>query len=232
MWTLRVILILVGAAALAALYFYLRRHPPRRGRGDESGVRSEPEWHVPGDNQSGARPAEPSPAVTAGAMRARAPVKPEKARPPSAADHGEPAAPASTAARLPAGDEVFALGVAFPDGGVDAKAVVHRLGRLDCRPGKDGIYHFEDARGRALYHIANLFEPGVLEPLPETASLRGLVLFFAGRADRDDAHAFERMLGAARDIAGALDGRVQDARHRPLTAARELELKLAAAHHV
>jgi len=109
--------------------------------------------------------------------------------------------------------------------------VLHALSRLGCTPSRDGLYRAVNHDRQTLYNVANLFEPGLLDPPPAAERLRGLALFFAGEVERDDTDAFAHMLGAARDLATTLGGVVQDDKHRPLTAARELELKLATSRH-
>lgn len=217
MWTLRLVLIALGIAFVAGLYFYTRRHPPRRrtGRG---------ELHDPAATALGARePIEPR--VTLG----QGPPAPEPSAPRFPHSPFEPAPDGTKAPpRAETGEaKLFALAVRLPGEGTPAGSVSQALIRLGCRSG-EGIYRYAPGGGEALYCVANLFEPGILEPLPPETRLRGLVFFFEAAPGREAGARFQRMLGAVRECAGQLHGRVEDHAHRPLTAARELEIRLAA----
>jgi FtsZ-interacting cell division protein ZipA len=217
MWILRIILILVGIACLAGLYFYMRKHPPRRGEKAGTVSRIEPEWRMPSDDRhlpvgDGAKAVEKAQVLETPEEHDATPMPDEAPRKTSS----EPA-------------RICMLAVKFPDAGVETEAVLRALKRLGCTPSRDGVYQAFNRDGQTLYNVANLFEPGLLDPPPAAERLRGLALFFADRAERDDTDAFDRMLGAARDLTATLGGVVQDDKHRRLTAARELELKLATA---
>lgn len=219
MWTLRLVLIALGLVFIAGLYFYTRRHPPGR-RAGRFGLRD----------------------PAGSALRAREQVEPRLTVTPEA-ENPEPAAIASGALlRYPgaataeaeprsepdlAGAKLFALSVRLPDEGTSAAIVTRTLIRLGCVP-DDGIYHYAPGGGETLYSVANLFEPGILDPLSPEVRLRGLVFFFQAAPGRETGARLQRMLGAVRDCATRLEGRVEDQLHRPMTAARELELKLAA----
>ncbi len=218
MWTLRLILIALGLLFIVGLYFYTRRQQSeRRRRGTRSeptvrepAIRVEPNWSRRPDGTA-APVAIPS-------------VTPET---PSAPDFK----PVKGEARRHTGigeEKIFTLTVRLPDEGVAAETVTRTLAHLGCKPGVGHIYHCPGADGHPLYSVANLFEPGVLDPLPAETLLRGLVFFFTTRPGTNATLPFARMLGAAREAAERLGGRVQDDSHRPLTAARELELRLDA----
>lgn len=221
MWTLRIILILVGIACLVGLYLYMRKHPPRRERDDNAAPRIEPEWRMPSDERHLPPAGETQASDNAGGTEAAA-----KQDSPAARDQSSRGKQQS-----PEQDAIFMLAVKLPEAGVDTQTVLHALRRLGCRPNRDGIYHELNDANQTLYTVANLFEPGLLDPPPAAERLHGLVLFFAKQPERDEAATFDHMLGAARDLAKTLGGEVQDDAHRPLTAARELELKLAASRH-
>ncbi|MGH8273735.1 MAG: cell division protein ZipA C-terminal FtsZ-binding domain-containing protein [Gammaproteobacteria bacterium] len=217
MWTLRIILIVIGLLCLVGLYFYTRRHPPRGrqrpGRGgDEPAPRIEPDW-------SALDSSTPEPYV-----RQKGDEPP---RAPSGEAEVKPAA--ESLSQSPPVEKIFTLSVKLPDEGVPATEAFGVLKHLGCTPGADGIYHCFNTSRRSLYSVADLFEPGALDP-PSAEYLRGLVFFFAAPPGPDTATLFDRMLGAARECAHSLGGSVRDAGHHPLTAARELELKLAATH--
>lgn len=217
MWTLRLILIALGVLFIIGLYLYTRRQQAeRRRRGlqggqglGEPGTRVEPKWSRRPDGSD-------VPVTVPSAVPETPPVR--NSRP-----AGEKTAP-----KTEGEEKIFTLAVRLSDDGVAAETVTRTLARLGCKPGIGQIYHCLDAGGQLLYSVANLFEPGVLDPLPAETPLRGLVFFFTVRPGTNATLPFGRMLGAAREAAERLGGRVQDDNHRPLTAARELELKLAA----
>ncbi|MGH8225115.1 MAG: cell division protein ZipA C-terminal FtsZ-binding domain-containing protein [Gammaproteobacteria bacterium] len=212
---MRLILIALGLLFIVGLFFYTRRQQSeRRRRGTESEptlrepvIRIEPNWSR-----------RPDSAGTPTIIPAEVPPLPDFAP-------VEKVAGQDTGARE---DKIFTLTVQLPDDGVAAEAVTRTLKHLGCKPGVGHIYHSPDAEGQALYSVANLFEPGVLDPIAPEVPLRGLVFFFTARPGTNATLPFGRMLGAARETAERLGGRVQDDGHRPLTAARELELKMAA----
>lgn len=201
MWALRLILLALGALFIAGLYLYTRRHPPRRARNPDR-LRDPGLGALRGTGTA-------APAVPA----------PEGAR--NGSSGGSSGAPAD--AEL----AVFSLALRLPGEGLPAEAVAAALARLGCVAG-DGIYHAAGSRGEPVYHVADLFEPGVLAPLPHDRRLRGLAFFFQARPGGESGERFDRMLGAVRECARALEGRIEDPAHRPLTAARELEMKLSA----
>lgn len=211
MWLLRLILIVLGVAFIAGVYWYTRRHPPR-AEADEG--RIEPSF----------APERVPPTMNAEAAEAAAPGAGADA----AAPESGPAGPAPPASADP-GTDIFTLTLRLPGEGAPAAQVLETLARLDFAPGEQQIYHRTGPDGAPLCSAADLFEPGILHPLPEDARLRGLVFFFRASPGPEASGRLDRMLGAARECARRLQGRVEDGSHRPLTAARELELKLAAA---
>lgn len=217
---LRIVLILLGIAFLVGVYLYTRRHPPRRDNAD--GQRVEPtltEPPRPPSTEAGTSTTEPEPAPVLEQMPERQEVS-----------SGSPAAsraPGDVHSR-PRGS-IFSLALRLPGDGVSAQSVLRTLERLEFTPGDNHVYHRLGGEGEPLFTAANLFEPGVLHPLPDDAVLRGLVFFFQATPGAEASGRFDRMLGAARECAERFGGRVEDGSHRPLTAARELELKLAAA---
>lgn len=220
MWTLRFILIALGIAFVAGLYFYTRRHPPKRRTGGDQ-LRDPAGSALPAREQLEPRltllPAtdDPEPA-------SRPAMAPSRSRGDLRQAAKSSPVPAVADAKL------FSLAVRLPGEGLSAASVTRTLARLGCVPGH-GIYRYAPGEGEALYSIANLFEPGVLDPLSPEVRLRGLVFFFLAPPGRETGARFQRMLGAVHECAGQLEGLIEDHAHRPLTAARELEIRLAAA---
>lgn len=215
MWILRLVLIVLGVVFIIGVYWYTRRHPPRRKVGES---RIEPAF-IP---ERAVMPEAETVTEAAGAPERAAMDRP-------VADPTRTTDRSAVHARGAAGEELFALALRLPGEGMPAATVLKTLERLAFEPGERQIYHRPGADGAPLYSVADLFEPGILHPLPEAATLRGLVFFFAAAPGPEASGRFDRMLGAARECAERFGARIEDGSHRPLTAARELELKLAAA---
>lgn len=224
MWFLRLILILLGVAFIVGVYFYTRRHPPHRDRGRRQ--RTEPSIGPHPDALETAAREVPSISMP-GQGR-------DTGSAPMAEEPGEPSGPAGreAAAEGPgqrARPVIFSLTLRLPREGVEASRLLKQLERLGLVLNSQHIYHRVEADGQAVFSVANLFEPGTLDPLPPDVPLQGLNFFFMGVPSAETSSRFERMLGMAYECARAFNGRLEDAQHRPLTAARELELKLQAA---
>jgi len=126
-------------------------------------------------------------------------------------------------------ETVFSLALRLPGEGVPAERLVHELQRLGLSLDDRHIYSQPGENGEFVFSVANLFEPGVLDPLPPDARLQGLSFFFMAVPSPSTGSRLDRMLGTAYECARLLGGQLEDMNHRPLTAARELELKMAAA---
>ncbi|GEM_PF-5170561 len=204
MWTLRLFLIIVGLVFLVWLFFYTRRHPPRKRRREADGgqgMGSTSADGVPAPEQDSAAAGDRSPASI-------------------------PATPVGDAS---ARERLFVLVLRFPGNGVDAERVIQALKRTGLQPGEQQIYHRIGTDGVLLYRVADLFEPGILYPLAPEARLRGLTFFSRAEPGADASMRVDHMLGGIRQCAGYLGGRIEDGSHCLLTAARELQLKLQAA---
>lgn len=230
MWTLRLILILLGIAFIVGVYFYTRRHPPRK-RGKESS-RTEPSLTLDRTRAvraPGAPRCEPSVtvprtgpgSVPGGGAEAPARVPETKSKPGPTGGREE---------KDERGEEsIFQLALRLPREGVEASRLLPHLERLGLTPDESHIYRRVESDGQTAFSVANLYEPGTLDSLPPDSRLQGLNFFFLGVPSPATGKRFERMLGMAYECTRAFGGRLEDAQHHPLTAARELELKLCAA---
>ncbi|MGH8427019.1 MAG: cell division protein ZipA C-terminal FtsZ-binding domain-containing protein [Gammaproteobacteria bacterium] len=203
MWILYLILIALGVALVIGIYFYTRSHPP-----DEPFARDEYSTAL---EEAGSRD-------ELSLTRRRAPVPYER----NAMWPDKPAAAQN-------GSKIFTVTVRLAEAGIPTATVIETLARLGFTPGEHQIYHRIDSDGTPLYSVADLFEPGILHPLPEDSHLRGLAFFFAAQPGAAAVARLDRMLGAVHECAERLGGHIEDREHHPLTAARELELKLTAA---
>lgn len=123
---------------------------------------------------------------------------------------------------------VFSLALRLPGEGIPADRLLHELQRLGLSLDGRHIYSQAGEDDEFVFSVANLFEPGVLDPLPSDSRLLGLSFFFMAEPSPETGSRLDRMLGTAYECARLLGGQLEDMNHRPLTAARELELKMAA----
>lgn len=92
--------------------------------------------------------------------------------------------------------------------------------------GEMEIFHKHDAEGRALFSIANLIEPGTFDPATmDTLSTPGLALFVRLPGPTSAEIAFDRMIATARALADTLEGRVLDQQHSTMTRQTEQHLR-------
>ncbi len=216
MWILRLILILLGIAFIVGVYLYTRRYPPRPRRTRK--IRNEPSI-VLQEVQSTAE----------AQTESYVPIPDEPSMPIS--DPGlEPKVPEALVAGPIENDQVsiFSLILRLPREGVEAARLLRQLERLGLVLNDQHIYHRIETDGEPAFSVANLFEPGTLHPLSPDALVQGLNFFFMGVPSSATSVRFDRMLGTACECARSFGGQLEDAQHRPLTAARELELKLSA----
>lgn len=217
MWILRLFLILLGIAFIAGVYFYTRRNPPRARRAQSA--RNEPSLTLQ------------EPPVAADGRTEPYVSTPDEIAPPLPVAKPEPEVPeAAVETRSESSREnIFSLTLRLPREGVEAARLLHHLKRLGLVLNEQHIYHRVEPGGELVFSVANLFEPGTLHPLPPDALLQGLNFFFIGVPSPATSARFDRMLGTAYECARGFGGQLEDAQHRRLTAARELELKLSAA---
>ncbi len=234
MWALRVILILLGVGFVAGVYFYTRRHPPG-SRKEGPAQRTEPTMRLDA-------PQRPVTRAPQSARTSVPPRRPDSGQPTRGTAAGRPAPETpgppkragpdkvKTDTVVPAVREeiVFSLALRLPGEGIPAERLLHELQRLGLSLDDRHIYSQAGGDGESVFSVANLFEPGVLDPLPPDSRLQGLSFFFMAVPSPATGSRLDRMLGTAYECARSLGGQLEDMNHRPLTAARELELKMAA----
>lgn len=203
---LRIILLIAGVAAIAALWLWESRRERRAQRGHTLLDRTGP---APGMPLRGPGPA-PAAADIAQALAdlGRSMGKAASAPPP-------PAAGAEGIVAL----HVVARHAAFRGPDIDAAATAAGL-----RHGPMRIYHRYDADDleyeEPLYSMASMREPGYIDRQQLDAfSTTGLSLFMCRPVAGGDRAAFEAMLQTAEQLARTLDGEVHGPDHLPLDAA-------------
>jgi FtsZ-interacting cell division protein ZipA len=93
--------------------------------------------------------------------------------------------------------------------------------------GRYQVFHRKHADGRTMFCAASLVEPGSFDlALMPRQEFRGVSLFAILPGPLPPAQTFDAMLGAAEELALALNGVVQDAAGQPLTPERTAALRL------
>lgn len=221
MGELRLILLVAGALLVAGIWWWSRRGE----RGDPDATQAPRARRDLRQPQPVAR-AEPSlDAPSARGAAAELPVRvwepktqPETRRDDAPEPDGEPAT-----VRAPAFDEerqmVLSLLVLPEHGerflGSDVLAVLEECG---LEFGAKRIFHRHEADGATLWSMANMLEPGYLEPAALQGDyVHGLVLFAVLPAPRPGSETFADMLATARRMAQRLHGELADADRSSLT---------------
>lgn len=142
---------------------------------------------------------------------------------------GGTAAPADrgAAAERPADERVVVVYVVAPHG---ERLVGARLAEAFARRGLEhgelDIFHARDGEGGTIYSVANGVEPGTFEPATmDTLSTPGVALFLRLPGPPSAQDAFDRMVTDARALAEELEARVLDGRHSTLTRQTEQHLR-------
>jgi cell division protein ZipA len=85
--------------------------------------------------------------------------------------------------------------------------------------GPQDIFHWVDESGQVIASAANLLRPGSFDlATMDAQDFPGLHLFSVLPGPLDPLHAFDELLGLARDLATRLNGLVQDERGRTVDA--------------
>jgi cell division protein ZipA len=208
MWELRLILILIGVVLIAAIYLLSRQRKtrPERSHRDPPTLQESNLPDIPAEPPAagfGRRPMQNS------ATRVTAPAV-------GNTDTEKGAGPDPDPERL-----ILALHVACrdPDGfaGADLIAACESTG---LRYGQYQVFHrlSPHAEQQSVFSVANMVEPGVLDPqrLPEMR-VPGVTLFLLLPGPQDGVAACADMLATARSLARQLDGDVLDESHKLLT---------------
>lgn len=205
---LRLILLLIGIAVVATVYFWDRLPWGGRGAGQEMRPRREPA--MGDDPEVDSEPFELPPAVRQPEIASAEPAHDESIpvlydeiyRPP------EPGTPSDVIVV-----HVFASrGNQFQ--GAELGAALEEVG---MGYGAMRIYHRMDEAGDRLFSLANTVEPGQFDP-ERMADLQtpGVALFLALPGPQRPAATLEEMLATADTLTRRLDGRLLDADRNPL----------------
>ena len=116
-------------------------------------------------------------------------------------------------------DKVIALHVMFKDRRAHLSAVINVLKGEGLRFGKHQIFHRHATRtGDVVYSVANMIEPGTLDPQEAAdTDTPGVSMFLVLPGPEDGVEAFAHMLAAARRLADNLGGDVMDGNRSALS---------------
>lgn len=220
--TLRLILIVLGALFLVALYLWERRRARPRGASRRSAKenqrretarepRREPRVGAWGDDDTDGRP------------------RPTGFPDPDAAPDWDRAFQEKPA---PAGVEhgpiILQIHVSAGGGRFDGAEIVRAADRYGLEPGEMDIFHryAEDEDAPPRFSMANMVKPGSF-PFGAMADFEspGLTLFAEAHGDPGDPELLDEMLDVAHGLADDLDGKVLDDRRKPLSDAAEGRLR-------
>jgi cell division protein ZipA len=218
--TLRLILVVIGAAFLIGLYLWEKQRAEGRNgrrRMRQSRPRPKREPNLGGFGESAFDDAGPS-----GHGHAAEPVAHRDQPLPAASDADQSAAEErSGEAMPPGGDELLIqLYITSSGGAFSGEEILAAAERCKLRPGDMDIFHRtrgDTPEGEPLFSMANLVKPGTFpfEDMTEFAS-PGLAVFAQFRGEPSDLMVFDEMLDAARIMAELLGGDIRGPQREPL----------------
>lgn len=222
---LRWILLLLGLLVLAGVYMWSRRRwrrPWEEPEGDhrrEPTLETRPPWERIAPAEPGRSPA-PGPAARGAAPRGRhSPT--EQAEMPL--PEPGPDEPASTAGEP---EKILVVHVRAAPGEVFEGSELEQIFQAEgLAYGKLGAYHLLGGRGRSLFMVASMVEPGTFpEEEMNGFTTRGLSLFMV-LPGAGDADTLARMIACARRMASRLGGEVLDDSGSTLTNQRATHMR-------
>jgi Cell division protein len=225
--TLRLILVVVGAVLLIALYAWEKQ------RATASDERTRPA------QRRSPAPARRRQEPNLGGLTDDGLTAPATAFRSAANDAPPDAAPASAASTSAAPEEqlLIQLYITSAGGAFGGEAIMSAAGRCKLRPGEMDIFHRtrgEAPDGAPLFSMANLVKPGTF-PFDDMGAFTtpGLALFAQFRGEPSDLMVFDEMLDATRVMAELLGGDIRGPQREPLrdADARALRAQVRALLH-
>jgi cell division protein ZipA len=236
--TLRIILAIAGAFAIAGLYFWERRRggsrrDDRQVVADEETGEGKREPRI-GAFEGGETGADALPGEAAGSKTNRDPEQvrmdlPREPDQPGFELEPPPAPPQDTPAEFPPGPLLLSLHVVSRGEPFDGASLVHAASRCGLEPGEMEIFHCvlgEGAQRQNMFSMANMVKPGTF-PFGGMAEFEtpGVTLFAQLEGTPDDPGRMEEMLGTAHSLAEGLGGEIRDEKRRPFNADAERGLR-------
>lgn len=198
---LRIVLLVVGVAAIAGLYFWEAARERRQQR---------------------RRTVMAAPAVDAPSMRTRATPESEEDLSEALADLGRSMGQERGAATgAPAEDRIVALHVVSMHGDFEGSDILAAADDVALRWGPMRIFHRFEAGGieyeKPLFSMASMREPGYIDrEHPDEFRTPGVTLFMCMPAAAGDHIVFDLMLRTAEQVAKTLGGELRGPDHAPL----------------
>ena len=227
--TLRLILVVVGAVLLIALYAWEKQ---RAAASDERTRAAQRRSPAPARRRQ-----EPNlGGLTDDGLAASTTARGSAANdtPPDTAPTPAPAASTSAA---PEEQLLIQLYITSAGGAFGGEAIMSAAGRCKLRPGEMDIFHRtrgEAPDGAPLFSMANLVKPGTF-PFDDMGAFTtpGLALFAQFRGEPSDLMVFDEMLDATRVMAELLGGDILGPQREPLREAdaRRLRAQVRALLH-
>ena len=223
--SLRVALLVIGIAIIAAIYWNARRKQAAEIRNSDLGSRIEPALdELDGVDETPAprEPLDPAPRASTGGndrTPARRPSSPTLEPPEVSQDPDDEGDEES----IP--QKVITLRIVGRSGkDFSAEEVVMTLRGVGLQHGRFGIFHrmSDDSDADALFSVANLTEPGTFE-LDDLRDRRlaGLSFFMLRPGPGRGVDAFDKMVETARAVAISLQGELLDGDGSSLSIQRE-----------
>lgn len=208
--TVRLILIVVGAFVILALYLWERRRESEDERDDAAGYDDPSPSHYGGHAKQEPR--------LGGLAAGQGDLDPERDR------REDDEAPL-----------LIQLSVAKRSGEFPGPEILEVAESCGLRPGDMDIFHcldeFDDGT-RIYFSMANMVKPGTFPfDAMEDFSTPGMMLFAQLEGYPEDLTVLEEMIATARKLANTLGGDVLDDTRRPLTVRKEEEMRTAVLAH-
>jgi cell division protein ZipA len=142
-----------------------------------------------------------------------------------AAQRGTNKSPAA-AIKKPSGRKIVALRLVAGTQRFDGEQLKCAFEAAKLKHGKFDIYHRYDEQELTVFSIASMVEPGTFDPQAMSSmQFQGVMLFAQLPGPMDGELMFEQMLDCAEQLAGTLNGTVQDERGIALTPQRAARIR-------
>lgn len=234
--TLRLILVVVGAAFLIGLFFWEKqRSASASGERARSAKRARP---APSSSPSAERRRQEPNLGGLGDDGLAESATPTQAAAENAAADAESAPASAQTAAPPSGEQLLIqLYVTSAGGAFSGDEILSAAERCKLRPGDMNIFHRtrgDTPDGEPLFSMANLVKPGTFpfDDMTEFAS-PGLAVFAQFEGEPSDLMVFDEMLDATRVMAELLGGDIRGPHREPLrdADAKTLRAKVRALLH-
>ncbi|NKN33671.1 cell division protein ZipA C-terminal FtsZ-binding domain-containing protein [Marichromatium bheemlicum] len=223
--TLRLILLVVGAILILALYLWERGHEL-----DDPGLDDDDADSPPTRTATRSKREPPLGDVDAG-DEPREPHRLDPEDPPER--FAEALDTAQQEATEPPAPLLLQVGVVTADKQrwFSGEVLMDVAETCGLHPGEMEIFHYTDTLAgepREAFSMANMITPGTF-PFDEMASFAtpGLLLFTQLEGEPEDMAVFDEMIATARKLATMLDGEVHDDQRQPLTIKKEEQMRRA-----